>query len=380
MKRAGHISAIVLYFFTCSFASTADLPIALDYERVLDKDDRVLFRQCLEKLDVETCFDQINQKLSSEEASSSADKPASAAGVVRQRAPASVQKKSSSSGKLGVAPKVQGFRQRVPPTVSEAPVLEQLSEPDIVAESLSETLGAEVDASIEMLESAVGLSSSQSVTSKLSAMSARAPVLDVIATRVFASQQQFPPQNYAAYGIVAFRTGVAPENKARFDAICRAYMSAITHTNASPTPIDKQMVTVWPVNDIDVASVLNAGQLETPCQQASDHYDLAQADGAISAARRAGFNPDGRGPYLVAWAPGQQFGQPDTPVLFLNLSAVNSYEDASNMFLKWKTDIEEGADLWKNGAWDLENLRLVLKDWADTYGEALLGLIFSDDS
>lgn len=352
MKRTGNISAIVFYLFACSFASTADLPIALDYERMLDENDRASFRQCLEKLDMETCFARLNETPSSVQKSSSADKPDNTL--------------SNTEG---------GFRQRAPAS-TVAPVLEQLSEPEIVIQSLSETLGAEVEASIEMLEPAAGVSS----PTNIAAVPAPAPVLDVIATRVFASQQQFPPQNYAAYGIVAFRTGVAPENKARFDAICRAYMSAITHTNASPTPIDKQMVTVWPVNDIDVASVLNTGQLEAPCQQALDHYDLAQADGAISAARRAGFNPDGRGPYLVAWAPGQQFGQPDTPVLFLNLSAVNSYDDASNMFLKWKTDIEEGADLWKNGAWDIENLRLVLKDWADTYGETLLGLLFSDDS
>ena len=76
----------------------------------------------------------------------------------------------------------------------------------------------------------------------------------VRASRIFAGDDQYPPNSFAAYGIIAFRSLATDVTSDRYLAICKGYMSSILSfselVDEKVIP-SQQMVTVWPLNSED---------------------------------------------------------------------------------------------------------------------------------
>jgi hypothetical protein len=58
----------------------------------------------------------------------------------------------------------------------------------------------------------------------------------VLPSRMFAGPNQYPPTQFRAYGIVAFPGLSASDDKSRYDMICDAYISALSHYTSTSFP------------------------------------------------------------------------------------------------------------------------------------------------
>lgn len=202
---------------------------------------------------------------------------------------------------------------------------------------------------------------------------------EVKASRVFAGPGQYPPSQFAAYGIVAFQALAADEAETtRYISICQGFLAAIpasTSLQELGVPLNEQMATIWPLKDKVLANTLNSmdEQNHNNCRSIVSSVGLVASRDAISKAkksfRKVAF--DGRGPYVIAWSPSKSFGQPDAAVLVLNLSNVTTRAQAVEMFRSWSERIEQDPGLWKGG-WNLNGLRIALQLWADRWGPGVL--------
>lgn len=195
-----------------------------------------------------------------------------------------------------------------------------------------------------------------------------------IATRLFSGPTQYPPPDYAAYGILAFTVKPAPQELARYVTICTAYINTLPSAFDTEEDKDKQLVTVWPVTDDAVADKLNKKGNEIDCNDAVANYNHILAKQAISAAQKGGWQPSGIGPFLIAWAPGATLGQKDAAMLVINLSNVVTYEQAQAIMTHWANDIENDKSTW-DGGFTVDSLRKYLQLWADTFGPDIWRLI-----
>ena len=204
--------------------------------------------------------------------------------------------------------------------------------------------------------------------------------LAIRASRVFAGPTQYPPMEFAAYGIVAFQSEATSDSFERYVAICEGFMASLPTGSAlreREIPLDRQMATVWPLIQASVADELNGAVAEQPtkdrCHQAVQNIDLVTSLRAIAAAKRGsgGGEFKGRGPYLLAWSPSMSFGSRDVLVLQSDMSQVTTSDQATRMFSQWRMDIQQNPDLWRNG-WDWGRLRTLIADWADRYGPGIL--------
>src|SRR6476660_8959725 len=94
----------------------------------------------------------------------------------------------------------------------------------------------------------------------------------ILASRLFVGPHNFPPEQYGAYGIVAFPTLSTPDTKDRFRLVCQAYWATLPPSSDLDVPISEQMVTVWPVDDPKpLASVTDEAEA---CEYAVQHYHL----------------------------------------------------------------------------------------------------------
>jgi hypothetical protein len=141
-------------------------------------------------------------------------------------------------------------------------------------------------------------------------------------SRIFAGPTQYPPASFAAYGVVAFPSRAAPEDIERYHMICEAYVTTLPHSGEVRHSLDKQMVTVWPINSDADAVRLNARPLNDSCKDAVQHYGLLTSLKAIKDARLSNATINGRGPFLLAWSPATQKAQVGSLVLISNLSDV----------------------------------------------------------
>jgi sporulation protein YlmC with PRC-barrel domain len=194
------------------------------------------------------------------------------------------------------------------------------------------------------------------------------------AVRLFAAPGQYPPSDYAAYGIVAFPALALASDRARHLAICSAYAAVLRPSDLVDAPTTAKMVTVWPVEDADTAAAVNAAGRRPDCAVAVDRYGIALAKEAIDHARRAGHAMSGRGPFLMAWAPTSQIGAEDAIILNVDLSNVTTEAHALDIFLDWERDIVMNPELWDDG-WSLEKVRVAVRLWADRYGEQIMSLL-----
>lgn len=196
----------------------------------------------------------------------------------------------------------------------------------------------------------------------------------VTASRIFASPNQYPPREFAAYGILAFPSRPSPYDRDRHLMICNEYVATLPRASELAIPPATQMVTVWPVNSDYYSNWLN--QLlnqEYICQIAVDNYDLVFAQQALKDAEIVGVNTTGTGPFLLAWSPATDKGKRDALVLVSDLSDVMTYEQAHKIFLAWSRDIERDPKLWSNG-WNIERLRSKIRYWVDKYGSKSLAV------
>lgn len=196
----------------------------------------------------------------------------------------------------------------------------------------------------------------------------------VTASRLFAGPTQYPPEDFAAYGIVAFPSRATSHDRARHLMICEAYVGSLPHASALAVAIEDQMATVWPLDADDMATELNGRGSRRPtaiCDAAVDAYGLALAQQALHDGAAAGVDVSGPGPFLLAWSPPSDKGQADAVVLMVDLSGVTTAGQALELFQRWRTDIEGSPELWRTG-WDLDDLRMTIRQWVDRFGPLIM--------
>jgi hypothetical protein len=129
------------------------------------------------------------------------------------------------------------------------------------------------------------------------------------------------------------------------------------------------MLTVWPVDDPD-----DKGAKNDDCSFVVDHYDLFGGLSAIQDARIQGVTLLGQGPFLIGWSPSKTRGLPDKIVLAIDLSSYNEQSSLNEMFMFWQQKIVQVPTLWRGG-FSLEPIRLVIKEFADRYGQDIIDSI-----
>lgn len=201
----------------------------------------------------------------------------------------------------------------------------------------------------------------------------------VRASRTFAGPGEYPPEDFAGYGIVAFN--LRPDAE-RGRVFCEAFRQALltdAELEAAGVPVEHQMVTVWPVSSAETAATARADDGDA-CAAAVTDYDFAAGTFAIEEANRAA--PDspltGPGPFLLAWSPGRTKGEADALVLAVDLSGVRTLEQARVEFLAWRDQIQRNPELWSPDGWSLETVRLTIQRWADRRADTILSLLGID--
>jgi len=191
------------------------------------------------------------------------------------------------------------------------------------------------------------------------------------ASRSFFGPHTYPPTAFAAYGIVAFPSRAISATRERHLMACEAYVATLPKPGELSVARTEQMVTAWPVEDDDLAADLMERRPDDVCADAIDHYHLPTALEAIAQASARHDLGNGRGPFLLAWAPAMSKGRPGAAILVADLSTASAAVDFEERFRGWRADIEAEPELWRNG-WSVERLRLVVRAWADRYGPAVL--------
>jgi hypothetical protein len=174
------------------------------------------------------------------------------------------------------------------------------------------------------------------------------------ASRGFAGPTQFPPSDFAAYGIVAFKRRASSFDRERHLMICEAYVNSLPHASELDRPSDEQMITVWPIATDEAADRLNALGPASTCEEAVDNYGLVQAQNAISileryAATEGDYNLAARGPFLIAWTPTSKILEDGSAALVVDLSSVRTYDEAVTWMDRWRERIQDNPEMWRRG-------------------------------
>ncbi len=198
----------------------------------------------------------------------------------------------------------------------------------------------------------------------------------VSATRGFSGPTQFPPQEFSAYGILAFKRRASSFDRDRHLMICEAYLSALPHTSEVGTAPANQMVTIWPIETDSMADRLNAADRNSACEDAVEHYGLVQSQNAIRILERysaavGSYDLSARGPLLIAWAPTQKILEPGSAALVVDLSEADTYEEVVLWLDRWRDKIQNDQEMWDGGfdetaGWD--KLVGILRDFFDENG------------
>jgi hypothetical protein len=196
----------------------------------------------------------------------------------------------------------------------------------------------------------------------------------ILASRLFAGPTQYPPNEFAAYGILTFKTRATSDDTPRYEMICSAYVAGLLHFTDVKVARKLQMVTVWPIESDSQAVRINKMPRESLCPEAVRRYGLPTSLEAIESARRSNVQFDDTGPFLLAWSPSETKGQPGALVLVSDLSDVTTSEQAKQIFFDWFSKIQENPELWRPG-WDIAKLKVLIRLWADKYGEKLLKVV-----
>ncbi|MER8951428.1 fasciclin domain-containing protein [Mesorhizobium sp. M0833] len=197
---------------------------------------------------------------------------------------------------------------------------------------------------------------------------------EIHASRIFAGPNEYPPTNFAAYGILAFRSKATPYDQERQKMLCEAFVNAVLPSSSLVVPTATQMVTVWPMDSAEHAKAATKADITKTCDEALHDYGLAISQKAIRDAIASGVAIDGDGPFLIAWAPPTQMGRPGAVVLKADLSTVTEYKMASDIMHRWVIEIENRPELWKSGTFD-RSLIATAREWADHYGSLIFSIV-----
>ena len=200
-------------------------------------------------------------------------------------------------------------------------------------------------------------------------------------SRLFAGPRQYPPSEFAAYGILAFQAGVTSHSRDRYFAICEgfgAHFLAAPYLETRGTPLAQQMPTIWPLNDEVLATLLNRVgpvPLTGHCSQIIDAIDVATSLTAIDNAKLADprMRLDDDGPYMIAWSSPSAVGQENVPVLVLDFSDVQLASRAAELFRAWREALQQDPNSWRRGTFQLltDRLRRRVGRVANRYGPAV---------
>ena len=207
-------------------------------------------------------------------------------------------------------------------------------------------------------------------------------VFIVRSSRKFAAHNQYPPDGFSAYAILAFPSSVTQDSTSRYKAICEGYLSTLVASGrlvANAIPESSQLVTIWPLEDAAMANDLNAWPIvrNHSCDDVVDNIDILMSQEAIGRAERhLDVDFTGDGPYLLAWSPGRNYDDPsdDLAVLALDLTNVLTSEQAKRAFGFWRDEIERDPAIWEK-AWNLEAIKLKFVWFAERYGPPILNFI-----
>jgi hypothetical protein len=196
---------------------------------------------------------------------------------------------------------------------------------------------------------------------------ARAPK-ELVPARAYLKNTDIPPKGVGAYGIFALHAKVTSATRSRLMMACLAFITALEPQAKLPpsVTIGHQMLTIWPLDNPDAQAAK-----DDDCEFLLDHYDIYSADSAIADAKKQHGDFHGGGPFLIGWSPSDTRGKPDELVLVIDMSSYDSQDSFNHAFQMWKDEIVENPDLWRHG-WSLEELRLVIHDFADEYGSDIL--------
>lgn len=198
----------------------------------------------------------------------------------------------------------------------------------------------------------------------------------VSATRGFAGPSQFPPEEFSAYGILAFKRRASMFDRDRHLMICEAYLSALPHETEVEGATADQMITIWPIGTDAMADRLNTLDRAETCTEAVDNYGLVQAQNAIRIlgdynAAEGQYDLSERGPFLIAWAPTSKILEEGSAALVVDLSEADTYEDAVYWLDLWRDKIQDSPEVWSDGdeiapKWDV--FVSVIRDFFDDNG------------
>lgn len=188
-------------------------------------------------------------------------------------------------------------------------------------------------------------------------------------TRAFLSASDIPPAGVGAYGVVALRTLPTPANHDRLIMLCRSFLASLPAQQTLPASValKDQMITVWPLN-------FQPPQGTPQCDYLISNYDLYGGISAVEDAASQGHRLNGRGPFLIGWSPSTKRGKPDAVVLVIDMSGFETQASFDDAFKFWQDKVVEDPSLWRQG-FRLERLRLAIRDFADHYGESILGAL-----
>ncbi len=201
-----------------------------------------------------------------------------------------------------------------------------------------------------------------------------------VATRIFSHPKQYPPHEFGAYAIVAFKSVADSSDLERHLMICEAYMSAIPDSSLSDLPKENQLATVWPLDKEESYGLLTTKMANTEvCKIAVENYGHTSSLKAIRDAKAV--SPEmhehvvrNRGPFLFAWNPGGTKGKPDALILRMDLSNVMFPTQAKRRFEFWVQEIEENPQVWQDG-WQKLPIRNRIAETADRYGQVILDFV-----
>ena len=173
-----------------------------------------------------------------------------------------------------------------------------------------------------------------------------------LASRAFAGPSQLPPAEFRAYGLVVFKSRASRFDRDRHLMMCEAYMSALAHASEIDSPRAQQMVTIWPVARDEVVERIDALPAGAACEEAVEHYGLVHAQGALRVLEGyetpdGPYDTGGRGPFLVAWTPGDAIGAPGSVAMLMDLSHVRLPEEALEKMTLWHDRIQDNPELWE---------------------------------
>ena len=202
-------------------------------------------------------------------------------------------------------------------------------------------------------------------------------------SRLFGTHNQYPPNGFSAYAIVAFSSSATSESMSRYTAICEGYLNTLVASKRlvkeNQVLRSSQFATIWPLLKIQMAEELNDNfaPRNSTCSDIVGSIDLLMSREAI---QRAENHLDeeltGDGPYLLAWSPGQRYDDvsDDVPVFVLDLSDVRNAQQAANAFNFWSRKIEKDPGVWEDG-WSFERLKLKVEWWVSRYGSEIVRFI-----